>query len=139
MPYALVVLDASAALALLLAESEGREVAEIVNSTISSNGQIFVPSLFWYELGNALLMAERANRIGPHSNTTALSNFAQLPIVTHQDSDLATLNRVTGIAQATGLNFYDASYLELAMRYDALLKTFDTHLVNLKTSYPLII
>ena len=51
MAYALVVLDASAALALVLAEDEGEEVAELINNTISINGQIFVPGLFWYEMG----------------------------------------------------------------------------------------
>jgi predicted nucleic acid-binding protein len=139
MPHALVVLDASAALALLLAEAEGSAVEEIVKATISIDGQIFVPGLFWCELGNALLMAERQNRLDAHASTTALSSFAHLPIVTHQDSDIATLNRIIALAQETGLTFYDATYLELALRYEAPLKSFDTHLTNLQASYPSII
>ena len=87
MPYAIVVLDALAALALLLAENEGAEVEEIINGTISINGQIFVPGLFWYELGNGLIMAERKNRIGPQSNATAVSSVAPHPIVTQQETD----------------------------------------------------
>ncbi|HUV09058.1 MAG TPA: hypothetical protein VMX75_15095, partial [Spirochaetia bacterium] len=75
MPYALIILDASAALALLLAEKEGSEVEKIINGTISSNGQIIVPGLFWYELGNGLLMAELKNRIAPQSNAAAMSSF----------------------------------------------------------------
>ena len=43
MAYDLIVVDASAALALVLAENEGREVAELIQDTISINGQIFVP------------------------------------------------------------------------------------------------
>ena len=139
MPRALIVLDASAALALLLAENEGKEVEEILTDTISINGQIFVPGLFWYELGNALLMAERNNRIDRASNITAMSSFARLPIVTHQETDFAGHNRTMGLARETGLTYYDASYLELAVRYEAPLKSFDTHIVNLKASYPLII
>lgn len=139
MPHALIVMDASAALALLLAEDEGTEVEEILNATISINGQIFVPGLFWYELGNALLMAERNNRIDRASNITAMSSFARLPIVTHQETDFAGHNRTMGLARETGLTYYDASYLELAVRYEAPLKSFDTHIVNLKASYPLII
>ncbi len=96
MPHALIVMDASAALALLLAEDEGTEVEEILNATISINGQIFVPGLFWYELGNALLMAERNNRIDRASNITAMSSFARLPIVTHQETDFAGHNRLWG-------------------------------------------
>ncbi len=139
MPYAMVVLDASAALALLLAENEGAEVEEIINGTISINGQIFVPGLFWYELGNGLIMAERKNRISPQSNSTAVSSFARLPIVTHQETDFPIRNRIMGLARENGLTYYDASYLELAMRYEAPLKSFDTHLLNLKASFALIL
>ena len=139
MPYALIILDASAALALLLAEKEGAEVEEIINGTISSNGQIIVPGLFWYELGNGLLMAELKNRIPPQSNAAAISSFAQLPIVTQQEMDFPIHNRILGLARENGLTYYDASYLELAIRYEAPLKSFDTHLVNLKTSFALIL
>ena len=139
MPHALLVLDTSAALALLLAENEGTEVEKILHDTISINGQIFVPGLFWYELGNALLMAERKNQIDRQSNITAVSSFARLPIVTHQESDFAIRNRIMGLARQTGLTYYDASYLELAVRYVSPLKSFDTHIVNLKASFTLII
>ena len=50
MPFPLVVLDASAALALLLAEEKGAEVATVIEEVIENNGQIFVPGVFWYEL-----------------------------------------------------------------------------------------
>jgi predicted nucleic acid-binding protein len=59
MAFALVVLDASAAPSLLLPEEEGDAVAAIIAETIDGNGQIFVPGLFWHELGNGLLSAER--------------------------------------------------------------------------------
>ena len=139
MAYALVVLDASAALALLLAEDAGAEVAELINNTISINGQIFVPALFWYELGNGLLMAERGDRIASQSTSAAISIFAQLPIITHQESDFPIHNRVMSLARDNGLTYYDASYLELALRFEARLKSFDTHLRNLKISFPLIL
>jgi predicted nucleic acid-binding protein len=139
MVYALIVLDASAALALVLAEDEGEEVAELINNTISINGQIFVPGLFWYEVGNGLLMAERADRITPRSSSAAISIFAQFPITTHQETDFPIYNRIMSLARDNGLTYYDASYLELAVRFEAPLKSFDTHLRNLKTSFPLIL
>jgi len=139
MAYALLVLDASAALALVLAEAEGAEVAELIENTISINGQIFVPELFWYELGNGLLMAERADRIAPRSNSMAISIFTRLPIITNQETSFPIYNRVMSLARDNGLTYYDASYLELALRFEAPLKSFDTHLRNLKTSFPLIL
>ena len=98
-PHSLVVLDASAALALLLAESEGAEVEEIIRNTISINGQIFVPGLFWYELGNGLLMAERKKRIAPQVNAAAISSFAQLPFVTDQERGFPVGNRIMNLAK----------------------------------------
>ena len=139
MPYALVVLDASAALALLLAEDQGAQVEHLIAGTISINGQIFVPGLFWYELGNRLLTAERKNIVTPQSNVAALSSFARLPIVTHQDPDFSLHNRIMGLARDNNLTYYDASYLELAARFEARLKSFDTHLLNLRASFPVIL
>ncbi len=139
MPHALVGLDASAALALLLAESEGAEVEELVSGTISVNGRVFVPWLFWYEVGNGLLMAERKNRIVPRTTAAALSSFAQMPIVAHGDTDLSGHNRTVDLAREYDLTYYEACYLELAVRYEAPLKSFDTHLLNLKSSFALIL
>jgi predicted nucleic acid-binding protein len=139
MVHALVVLDASAALAMVLTEEEGQEVAELIGGTISVNGQIFVPGLFWYELGNGLLMAERTDRIASGSSSAALSSFCRLPIVTQQQGDFPILARIVSLAQENDLTYYDASYLELALRCGAPLKSFDAHLNKLKASFPLIL
>lgn len=139
MAHPLVVLDASAAAALLLAEDKGEEVAELISDTVAINGQIFVPGLFWFELGNVLLTAERADRLTPQSSARALSEFARLPIVTHQQSGITAENRILNLSRENGLTYYDASYLELALRFQAPLKSYDTHLVELRSSFPLIL
>lgn len=139
MAYPLVVVDASAAAALLLVEDKGEEVAELIRDTASINGQIFVPGLFWFELGNALLSAERADRLAPRSSSAALSEFARLPIVTHQQSDFTAADRILGLSRENGLTYYAASYLELALRFQAPLKSYDTHLIGLRSSFPLIL
>jgi predicted nucleic acid-binding protein len=139
MAYALIVLDGSAALALVLAEEEGREVEELIHATIAVNGQIFVPHLFWYELGNGLLMAERADRMPSRSVSPAVLKIARFPVVTQEQSDFPIAERILNLARDNGLTYYDASSLELALRFEAPLKSFDSHLQSLKTSFPLII
>ena len=139
MSAALIVLDASAAMALLLSEGEGSEVENLIRDTVSKNGQIFVPGLFWYELGNGLLMAEGRDRVTTDAATQALLAFTQLPIVTHQAPNASTQVRILGLAQVNGLTYYDASYLELTVRCEAPLRTFDSHLTALKTTYPVIL
>ena len=139
MAYSLIVLDASAALALLLAEKEGEDVAELIQDTIAVNGQIFVPGLFWYELGNALGMAERADRVAAQSSSTALAEYARLPIVTHPQSDFPSANRILKLSRENELTYYEASYLELALRFQAPLKSYNAHLIKLRGSFPLIL
>ena len=139
MAYPLVVLDASAAAALLLAEGKGEEVAELIHDTVAINGQIFVPGLFWFELGYVLLTAERADRLTPQSSSTALSELARLPIVTHRQSDFTAADRILNLSRENGLTYYDASYLELALRFQAPLKSYYIHLLGLRASFPLIL
>jgi predicted nucleic acid-binding protein len=43
---------------------------------------------------------------------------------------------VYDLARKQELSFYDASYLELALRSQASLTTCDAHLMALKDSYP---
>jgi predicted nucleic acid-binding protein len=139
MAYPLVVVDASAAAALLLAEDKGEDVAELIRDTVAINGQIFVPGLFWFELGNTLVTAERADRLTARSSSAALREFARLPIVTHQQSDFTAADRILTLSRENGLTYYDASYLELTLRFQAPLKSYDTHLVALRDCFPLIL
>ena len=139
MAYPLIVLDASAAMALLLTEEHGEEVAELLRGTISVNGQVFVPALFWYELGNGLLAAQRTGRITARAISAAVSGFNRLPIVTHLQNGFSLADRVLALARENQLTCHDASYLELALRFEAPLKSFDTHLRKLKPACPLIL
>jgi predicted nucleic acid-binding protein len=123
----------------VLAEEQGREVEGLIRSTVTLNGQIFVPQLFWYELGNGLLMAERVDRMPPQSTSLAVSKIARFPIVTQEQTDFPIAERILNLARDNGLTYYDASYLELALRFEAPLKSFDSHLQSLKISFPLII
>ena len=84
-------------------------------------------------------MAERADRITDGYGSKAVSSFAQLPVVTHQQTDYSIQCRIADLARDSELTYYDASYLELALRFEAPLKSFDTHIQNLKSSFPLIL
>src|SRR5512137_1951299 len=132
----LLVLDASAALAMLLAEQEGARVARAVEDTVAVNGQLFVPGVFWYEMGNGLLNAERRNRMKREAIVEAGRLFSRLPIATHGAADPEDRQRIHELAHRHDLTFYDASYLELALRYQAALATCDAHLLDLKGTYP---
>ena len=137
--FPLIVLDASAALALVLTEKEGEEVEMLAREILEDNGQIFVPELFWYEVSNGLLSAERRGRIGRRELSSVIAELSRLPIICHTGSDASALVRTMELAARHNLTFYDASYLELAVRFEARLKSFDTHILALKDEYPLIL
>ena len=119
-------------------EHEAR-VAEIVREVVENNGQVFVPPVFWYELGNGLLNAERSGRIKGAHGDDANALFSRLPIVTSSEADTETRNRIMTLARSHDLSFYDAAYLELAFRLRCRLKSLDKHLLALRGQYPIIL
>jgi predicted nucleic acid-binding protein len=118
-----VVLDASAVVGLAL-DGEASDAAQrMLDHTVAHGG--VVPTLFWYELRNALLMAERRGRITPDGVAAFLADVALLPIAV---DDLPRDAVVLQLARQHGLTVYDATYLELAMRIGAPLATLDAAL-----------
>ncbi len=120
-----LVIDASVTLAWVLAD-EDEAVAELALERVRDEGA-FVPTLWWYEIRNALIIAERKRRVAPDGSTNFLKQLAILAITTSltlRDDDvfsLARLNRLT---------FYDASYLALAQNLNLPLATLDSELMR---------
>jgi predicted nucleic acid-binding protein len=119
-----VVPDVSAILGQAL-DDEDATFAEAVIAAIA-RAEAVVPSLFWYEIRNVLVMAERRKRI-PLARTTAfLSDLALLPFTV---DNLPREASVLDLARRRSLTVYDATYLELAQRIDAPLATLDQALI----------
>jgi prevent-host-death family protein len=72
-----VVVDASIAAAWLLPEKDS-DAAEAVIASLS--GRTPVPSLFWHEARNILLMAERRGRIVAGEATANMGRLRRLPL-----------------------------------------------------------
>jgi len=81
--------------------------------------------LFWYEVRNVLLQAERKNRISQASVDTFLADFNRLAVGLDTMPDEAS---VMVLARRYALSSYDAAYLELAKRADATIATLDMRL-----------
>jgi predicted nucleic acid-binding protein len=98
---------------------------------------IIVPSLWWFEMRNLLIMAERRNRMTAAKTTTFLAQLRRLGLTIDRAPED---DRIIPLARLHGLTIYDASYLELAMRIAAPLATLDTRLAAAarRTGVPLI-
>src|SRR4051794_24077104 len=103
---------------------EGHPVAsEALNRLRTEPAQ--VPSLWWFEVRNTLIVNERRGRITEADTTAFLLDIARLPIVIDPTpDDSMTLM----LARRHRLSVYDASYLELAMRLGFRLATLDKEL-----------
>ncbi len=119
------VLDTSAAMALFLQEMEGLLIEADLKEIINSNGQIFVPPLFWFEVENTLVSAFNRKRITMEEIYGIEFDMSELPIVTDPVPDTAIRSRIREIAISKKLTFYDASYVELSQRLQIPLKSFD--------------
>lgn len=86
-----------------------------------------VPLHWWFEVHNLLLMAERRQRISPHLTLHILDRLARLRITL---MPLPEVQSVLAIAQRSRLTFYDAAYLELALRENVPIATLDRVLAS---------
>lgn len=117
------VLDCSIACAWLL-EDESVPGSDRVLGRVGTHGAS-APGLFWAELRNALVMAERRGRLTPTQTTAALAGIEHLDIELDRAPDEETTLR---LARQHRLTVYDALYLELAIRQNRELATLDTAL-----------
>ena len=124
------------ALLSIYCDDEDTDALDYVEKIVNNNGQIYVPQLFWFEFWNVLVTSTKRKNNGndPRINQIQYSEIiqliAKLPIYTDPQPDSETLQRIMAYAQEYGLSFYDATYLELAKRYNIPLKTFDEDLLK---------
>ncbi|XKM39469.1 type II toxin-antitoxin system VapC family toxin [Rhizobium ruizarguesonis] len=120
MPF---VVDASVAAAWLLADEESR-TAEQALSFLETEDAL-VPDLFWHEMRNILLTAERRKRISNEDVLACLMRLTSLPLRTVSSEDHLPILRLAGKYQ---LSVYDAAYLALAVAENVSLATLDARL-----------
>ena len=108
---------------------EDATYAEVVIEAIAADEAV-VPTLFWLEIRNALLMGERRKRISAERTALFLSDLAHLPFVVDDSPREST---VLDVARRYSLTVYDATYLELAQRKTLPLATLDHALIKAAT------
>ena len=116
-----MVIDASVAAAWCFQDEEGSAEADELMSQVAAKGAV-VPNLFWHEMRNILIVAERKNRIEPQAADDYLKRVRALPLVTDNSQDDS---ETMALSRQYSLSGYDAAYLETAKRRGMLLATFD--------------
>jgi len=121
------VLDASIALAWALPDETSPQADQFL-SRVSRKGTLCVPSLWWYEVANALILAERRKRLTEANGIQLRELYGMLPIKTDKTIGPEIIERFCTLAREYSLSAYDAAYLELALRKGLRLATLDQNL-----------
>jgi len=122
-----VVIDSSVTLGFLLRDEQSDSALKIFEA-IENGAETHVPSLWWMETANGLLMAERRKRISQTQTTEALQMIQMLDVQTDTETSSQVVKETVSLARQYGLTVYDAAYLELSMRRHATLATADKQL-----------
>ncbi len=105
---------------------ESSAVAEFALEQLKVAGGV-APQLWWAELRNALLVAERRGRTTPAITDAALAALDALPVRLDRKPHGPMVLR---LAREHDLTVYDALYLELALRENRPLATLDRKLAR---------
>jgi predicted nucleic acid-binding protein len=125
------VLDASMALAWLFPRENAAEAALAEQALDDLDHEKFIVPTIWYgEVENAILRAERKGLVTPVQTAAFLAELDSADIETETDSPKLRQSVVLALARSHGLTAYDAMYMELALRKAAPLATFDRQLAD---------
>ncbi len=108
-----LVVDASIALAWSLDDGTNHRADEALE--IVERSGALVPTLWTYEIANALTHFVRRSRIDADRARTIVLALGHLSIVTVAPAASAWYLETSGIALAHSLTIYDAAYLHLAL------------------------
>lgn len=125
-----VVMDASAAIQLFVAEKHSDAVTQIF--TLAGNEpslSIHVPDLFYIECTNVLINASKRARRAPQDTEADVADLRKLALTTTSNADLIEI--AFSLAWATQLTAYAACYLALAKSVKGPLITADQELLAL--------
>ncbi len=120
------IMDCSMAAALSLPD-EHSNTADAFLLKMSAD-EVWVPSLWWHEIGNVLVSTKRRGRINDNDTSELIALYGDLPIHTDAASGSDLMERTHRLSMTYKLSAYDAAYLELAERKQAGLATLDQKL-----------
>ena len=117
-----LVIDCSFIMSTILPEEQNKHLE-------LSCYRIYVPSIFFLECNNVLISAVKRKRINESQCNDYINILSQLPVMIDKFASLSeSVFFISRLAKKHNLSAYDASYLELAIRYKAGMATYDRNL-----------
>lgn len=124
-----LVLDCSVTVAWFF-EDEFTPYSESIRQLVLQQAtSAIVPAIWSSEISNVLFQAERRKRISTDKVNRALHVLSQLPIEVDY-LPIGNMGHVMHLCRKHTLTWYDATYLELAIRKNGSLATQDKNLLQ---------
>jgi predicted nucleic acid-binding protein len=117
-----LVLDASIALGWMV-DAPAPRVALRALKLLQSGTMGVIPDLWYYEVSNALITAERRGRASAQVVSSHVTDIERL--AAYLEVSPTTPSALIAAARQSGLTVYDAAYFELALRRALPLATLD--------------
>jgi predicted nucleic acid-binding protein len=114
------VIDASVTASWLLPD-ENTPAAQAYLALLATEEGL-APPIWLYEVPNICMMAMRRGHLSQAQLAAAFHRLDSLPVSVEPDVPLLAIRF---LAERHGLTIYDAAYLELTLRVDGQLATFD--------------
>lgn len=121
------VLDVSACMPWCC-EDEATAASEQLLQRAALRHPLYVPSLWPWEMMNAVAVAVRRKRIKPEQSVSFLSLLSNFDFHIAAGPDITDLPRLSALASRYQLTAYDTAYLDLAKRRALPLATLDDDL-----------
>jgi predicted nucleic acid-binding protein len=96
--------------------SQASEATDQLLGKVAAGTPLVVPTLWPFEVANALLVLLRRKRIIAEECGRALDALGRLPLAVDEQGCRLAFAKTSELAATHGLSVYDAAYLELALR-----------------------
>lgn len=120
----MIVLDCSYTLAMVMPDE-----VRPASMPETAAGRLLVPSIWPYEVANALRNGLRRQRVSAEQVAVVCTRLEDLRIESMAAADIDVRQRFVA-AQTHGLTAYDAAYVELALTMRCPLATLDANLAE---------
>lgn len=114
-------------MAFVFADEAAATTDKLLDS-LGKGAKAFSAPLWRWEVGNALLMAERRKRISSADTQRHLTALQVLPVELDDQASREAWHAAILLARKHQLTLYDGAYLELAVRRGLPLGSLDTEL-----------
>jgi predicted nucleic acid-binding protein len=123
------ILDCSITMAWLFEDEKTRYTEEILKQ-LTEQAKAIVPPLWYLEVNNVLLVAERRGRVTVAQTQHFWTVLHQLPIVMQNPQANYDTNSILNLGRQYQLSAYDATYLDLAIKLNLPLASLDKTLLK---------